>query len=75
MSIITRGFDEWRNLTNCCVTWYVADDQAERAVLLDKIACKCCELERKGQVVSIWYAIALVRGQPCRCGQCVAAKD
>jgi hypothetical protein len=65
-----RSFDYWRNLANCVVLWRVTDNQAERAVLLDHIAAKCCELERKGQVASIWHALALVTGKPCHCGQC-----
>lgn len=47
---LTRTFDEWRDLANCNVMWRVTDDQAERAVLLDKIAAKCCELERRGEI-------------------------
>ncbi len=66
----TRTFDQWRELANCHVMWRVTDDQAERAVLLDKIAAKCGELERKGDVASIWHATALVTGYPCNCGQC-----
>lgn len=63
-------FDQWRTLANCHVVWRVTDDQAERAVFLDKIAAKCCDLERKGEVASIWHAVALVTGRPCNCVQC-----
>ena len=67
---MAQSFDYWRNLANCNLLWRVTDDQAERAVLLDKIAAKCGELERKGEVASIWHAISLVAGRPCNCAQC-----
>lgn len=69
---MTRSFDYWRSLANCCVMWRLTDDQAERAVLLDKIAAKCCEMERHGQVASVWHATALVMNRPCNCAQCRA---
>lgn len=69
-----RSFDQWRELANCHVMWRVTDDQAERSVLLDKIAAKCGELERKGQVASIWHATALITGRPCNCGQCAVKR-
>lgn len=68
--MITRTFDQWRTLANCVILWRATDDQAERAVLLDKVAAKCCELERKGKTASIWHAFALVTGTPCNCRQC-----
>lgn len=65
-----RTFDQWREIANCNVLWRVSDDQAERAVLLDRIAAKCCELERRGEVASIWHAHSLVSGHRCNCRQC-----
>lgn len=67
---MARSFDYWRTLANGNLTWRVTDDQAERAVLLDKIACKCCELEQKGEYVAVWHAVHLVTGKPCNCARC-----
>lgn len=68
--MITRSFDQWRDLANCSILWRVTDDQAERAVLLDKIAAECCEMERKGQIASIWHAHSVVTGTRCNCANC-----
>lgn len=67
---MTRSFQQWRELANCNILWRVTDDQEERAVLLDRVASKCCELERKGETASIWHALSLVIGKPCHCAHC-----
>lgn len=70
-----RTYDQWRELANYHLAWRVTDDQAVRAVMLDDIAAKCAEMERKGQVASIWHAVHLVTGKPCQCGQCNPPKQ
>lgn len=67
---MTRSYSQWRFLADCYITWQVTDDQAERAVFLDKIATQCCALEREGEIASIKHAVHLVTGEPCNCVRC-----
>ena len=67
-------YAQWRHLADCQILWRASDAPQERALLLDKVAAKCCELEEQGRQASIWHALHLVTGNPCHCWQCETAR-